>query len=152
MTTPHINPLLTDHTLLRAAMAGVLIDLNVDDPDLDDPAQGASWGADRTIRADVLVELLTSTRAPDNGRLRAVRLRGARITGTFDLRAAEIPCPLMLWNCYIEEPIYLREATAASIRLPGCHLPALIADQLRTTGDLALSDGFTAQGEVRLGR
>lgn len=37
-----------------------------------------------------------------------------------------------------------------ALRLPGCYLPGLSADQLTLRGNLFLSDGFTATGEVRL--
>src|ERR1035438_9639943 len=88
-----------ERKLMRSARAGILVDLHVggSEPDV---AQGATWGAERTVRASVLAELLTSQWAHENGRLRAVRLRGARITGRLDLEAAELYCPLLLRDCY----------------------------------------------------
>ncbi|MEU8343230.1 hypothetical protein AB0C74_16160 [Spirillospora sp. NPDC048832] len=106
------------------------------------PVGGAD--ADRQVRAGLLARLLTGERTPEGGRPRAVKLRGARITGALDLEAAELACPLLLDGCRFEEPLVLREATAPSVRLPGCDVPELIADQLRTTGNLELNRGFTA--------
>jgi hypothetical protein len=155
MTAPHVDRRLEDsggaeRDLLHAAATGRLVDLRTGDSPSDDPAHGATWAAERTVRASVLVGLLTGLRTPDGGRLRAVKLRGARITGVLDLEAAELTCPLLLADCHIEEPVDLRGAHAPAIRLPGCHLPGLRADQLHTTGDLDL-DGIVTEGAVALG-
>ncbi len=90
------------------------------------------------MRAELLIELLCGTRHPDGRPLRAVKLRGARITGPLHLEAATITCPLLLHECYIGEPVNFDEAAASAIRLPGCHLPAFTARQLHVTGDLNL--------------
>jgi hypothetical protein len=138
--------------VVEAAGQGSSVDLRVGDSEVDDPARGAAWDASRTVRAELLIALLTGDRVPESGRLRSVKLRGARISGTLDLGAATIGCPLKLQDCYVDEPVNLREATAATIRMPGCHVPALIADQVQTTGDLELNYWFTASEGVSLGR
>lgn len=157
MTTPHVDPQLgreesdaAERQLLHAVAAGTLVDLRTGDAHYDDPANAAAWGAERTVRAGLLIDLLTGKRTPDGGRLRAVKLRGARITGELDLEAVELVCPLLLADCLFEQPVNLREASAPAIRLPGCHLPGLTADQLRTVGDLNL-DGLVSEGAVTLG-
>jgi hypothetical protein len=127
------EPDTAEQRLRHAAATGTLVDLRTGER--DDPAAGAGWGAERTVHADALIDLLTGQRP------RAVKLRGARVTGELDLEAAELACPLLLADCHIEQPVNLREATAPAIRLPGCHLPGLTADQVRTTGDLNL-DGI----------
>jgi hypothetical protein len=128
---------LTEQQVVAAAGTGKLVDLRA--------------GAARTVRAELLAELLVAARTPPGGgRLRAVRLRGARITGQLDLEAATLGCPLLLWDCHLEQPINLKEARAPAVRLPGCHLPGLAADQLETRGNLELNSEFTATGEVGL--
>ncbi|NVI89578.1 hypothetical protein [Actinomadura sp. BRA 177] len=116
-----------ERSLVEAAGSGAWTDVRAD--------------ADRQVRAGLLAELLTGGR----GWPRAVKLRGARILGVLDLEAAELACPLLLADCHFDEPIVLSEATAPSVRLPGCHVPALMAAQLRTTGNLELNQGFTAE-------
>jgi hypothetical protein len=152
MTPPPSEEKLGDaeRKLLAAVTTGTLVDLRAGDAEVDDPARAADWGDDRTVRAELLAELLTGERTPPGGRLRAVKLRGARITGPFDMEARTLACPLLLHDCRIEQDVNLSEATAPVIRLTGCHLPALIARQLRTTGDVKLDHGFTAHGEVGL--
>ncbi|HEX6468397.1 MAG TPA: hypothetical protein VF069_04825 [Streptosporangiaceae bacterium] len=140
-----------ERRLLDAVATGIVADVRAGDPALDDPAGGAAWGAERTVRAELLVELLTADGASGSGAApRAVRLRGARVTGTLDLEGAELRRPLLLDGCRIDEPVELCEAIAPAIRLPGCALPALTGDRLRTLGNLELNRGCTVAGEVRL--
>jgi hypothetical protein len=76
---------------------GALVDLRISgQPDLNDPLQGDTWGKDRQIWAQLLIELLTGVIKPKDGQTRALRVRGARITGSLDLEAAELLCPLSL--------------------------------------------------------
>ncbi|GAA2438458.1 hypothetical protein GCM10010191_62050 [Actinomadura vinacea] len=152
MTAPHFDPQFGDEELgaaeqqlLHAAALGSLVDLRTGDAQRDEPTRGTAWGAERTVRASVLADLLTGRRTPDRGRPRAVKLRGARITGGLDLEAAELACPLLLADCHIEQPVNLCGCSASAIRLPGCRLPGLAADRLCTVGDLNL-DGLTAEG------
>jgi hypothetical protein len=128
---------------------GKLVDLRTGQPDADNPACGATWGKPRVVRAEVLAELLTQ-QGQEPRRSRALRLAGARITGTLDLEGAELVCPLLLSGCWFEEPVRLVEAQAVTVRLPGCHLPALDAEELTTRGNLELDEGFTAEGGVNL--
>jgi len=144
------QPNAAERRLAQAAPVGDLIDLRIGDAAQDDPARGPLWAADRQIRAGLLVELLTRQQTPGGRRPRAVKVRGARITGTVDLEAAELACPLLLVDCHVDEPINLNDATAPAIRLPGSHVPGLTADHLRVTGNLELDHGFTAGGEILL--
>ena len=136
--------------IVEAACTGQPIDLRVGDTERDDPAKGAGWDHARTVRAELLIELLTAERIPGSGRSRAIKIHGASITGPLDLEARTLVCPLLLQGCHFDESVNLDEATAMTIRLPGCHLHGLSAEQLRTTGNLELNDGFTANGEVNL--
>jgi hypothetical protein len=124
----------------EAIESGALVDLSSNTTkDEEDSSKGASWGSQRTIRAGVLVELLTSHELPHRRRARAVRLRCARIQGALDLNAMTLLCPLDLENCFFDEPLRLDEARTLRITLQDCHLPALTARQLETRGDLILS-------------
>jgi hypothetical protein len=89
---------------LRKAMTnGGWVDLRKNDPKADDLSYGAHWGPERTIRAEVLADLLTEVTGSQ--RPRALRLAGARITGKLDLEAAELVCPVMLLACWFAEPV-----------------------------------------------
>jgi uncharacterized protein YjbI with pentapeptide repeats len=138
-----------EQQLRQAIVTGELVDRRTGQAEADDPAQGATWKQQRTVRAELLAELLIQHRE-GSPRPRALRLAGARITGVLDLEGAELVCPLLLRECWFDEPLTLAEAQAAAVRLPGCHLPALLAAQLVTRGNLELDEGFIAQGEVNL--
>jgi hypothetical protein len=140
-----------ERAVSRAINAGRIVDLRrrlPEAPELNDAATGADWEKTRTVRAELLAELLTNDTGP--GPIRALRLYGARISGMLDLEGATLVRPLILYGCYLENVINLQEARALSIRLPGCYLPGLYAAQLETRGDVKLTDGFTCHGEVSL--
>jgi hypothetical protein len=128
---------------------GALVELPVTAPAAHDPADGATWGEDRWVRAQLLCELLTERTGPKDIRPRAIKLAGARITGVLDLEAATLACPLTLCGCSFEQSISLYEAQAIAVRLPGCDLLGFNAQQLTTRGNLEL-DGLIAAGVVNL--
>jgi hypothetical protein len=135
--------------LREAILTGQLVDLREGDTSADGAARGSQWGARRTVPAVVLVDLLTRGQGP--AQPRALRLAGARITGRLDLEAAHLACPILLLDCWFEDPVALSEATVPALRLPGCDLPALDAEQLTTRGDVDLRHGLHAHGDVNLG-
>jgi uncharacterized protein YjbI with pentapeptide repeats len=122
-----------ERALWRAAGAGEPVDLSTSSARHDDPSGGAGWGPERTVRADLLYELLLSEPTP-----RAIVLRGARISGSLNLEAATLGCPLTLESCCFDGAINLRQARAETIRLTGCQLTCLEAAQLETRGNLDL--------------
>jgi hypothetical protein len=143
-----------EQALIKHATSGELFDLEGDPAPTDDrPAieletmQG--WGADRTIRAEVLRHLLVESEWPMHAK--GVRLRGARITGPFDLDSATLRCPLELADCYFdgEQPVVLDYATGTLFRLVGCWLVGLEADLLVITQHLDLKRS-TFAGAVHL--
>jgi hypothetical protein len=139
-----------ERVLVGACASGGLADLGTGKARLEHPGRGAGWGPGRTVRAEVLAELLTGLRGPDGVQARAVRLRGARVSGTLDLEAARLECPLLLEGCFLERPVSLRDARAQAIRLPGCHVPGIDASQLRAEGSVELNEGFTAGAMISL--
>jgi hypothetical protein len=138
-----------EQQLREAILTGQLVDLREGDTSADAAARGSRWGARRTVPAVLLADLLTRVDGPAPPR--ALRLAGARIAGRLDLEAAHLACPVLLLGCWFDEPVALAEATVPALRLPGCHLPALDAEQLTTRGNVDLRDGFHARGEVNLG-
>jgi hypothetical protein len=134
----------------EAAATGTVIDLRVGDPALDSPEQGTEWGPERSVRAEVIADLLIGNGEAASVPVRGVRLQGARITGELNLEASTLRCPLALLDCSFHSAINLNEATAVSVRLTGSHVPAVHARQLLARGDLGLDKGFTVSGGVEL--
>jgi uncharacterized protein YjbI with pentapeptide repeats len=140
MTPPDEHELTAcEQGLRRAALAGVVLDLRAGDAGKDDPTIGNEWGAERTLRANVLYQHLVSERPG-----RAVVIRGARISGALNLAAATIRCPVILEGCSFDGPVNLSEATVESVCLNGCRLTCVQAAQLRTRGDFQLRRSVAA--------
>jgi hypothetical protein len=102
--------------------------------------------ASRDVQSELLRDVLTGDSPTPP---RAVKLRQARIVGALDLETDVLRCPLRLERCRLTAPITLSEATAPSIRLIGCTLTSLVADQLQTRWNLDLSRSH-ADGVVRM--
>ena len=111
---------------------------------------GTSWGPERTIRAEVIRALLVQPRTATRAGVPAVRLDGARITGSLDLRFAVVDYALSLRSCYFESKVELHGVRCREIDLTGSYLPAgLRASTADIDGHLLL-DQVTVDKSVRL--
>ncbi|MBA8951391.1 hypothetical protein ACFQU9_47830 [Actinomadura namibiensis] len=105
----------------------------------DGPEHGGSWGPERTVRAEVLRTLLLGGAAAD-GHVAALRVEGARITGTLDLRYGEVAWAVRLAHCRFEESPQLYGARTRHLTLSGSVLPGLPAATAQVDGMLRLTD------------
>ena len=140
----------SERKVWQSAATGAVVDLRVGNPELDSPEKWAKWGTERTVRAEVVADLLLGDGEAAPVAVRGVRLQGARITGDLNLEAVTLRCPLALLDCSFASALNLEEATAVSVRLSGSLVPAIRARQLRTSGDLRLDKGFCVSGGVDL--
>ena len=101
------------------------------------------------MRAEVIAALLLGARAAEAGRIAAVRLTGARITGTLDLGHGVITVPVRLASCDIDGVIDLTGAKTRDIDLSGSRLAGLTAPLAEVDGNLGLS-GCVCSGAVVL--
>jgi hypothetical protein len=108
-----------------------------------------TWDASRVVRASVLAELLLGEPNAAPGRVPALRLRGAKITGRLDLAHGRVSVPIMLRECVFEETPLLADAATGSIEVSGSLLPGLVAPGIRTSGALILT-GNRFTGPVTL--
>lgn len=116
-----------ERALWEAFPRGELVDLS-----------GARGAAARTVRAEVIAALLLGAVTPDQGRVAAVRLDGARVTGTLNLGHAVIPAPLQLRHCEFNAVIELPGVRTREIDLTGLKLPGLRAPLAQVEGNLCL--------------
>jgi hypothetical protein len=82
---------------------------------------------ERMVRAQLLLELLTTECRPDGGRPRALHLLGARITDELDLTGLTLVCPLKLERCVLEKPASFDEACAPRVELSHCDVETFTA-------------------------
>ncbi|GHG17478.1 oxidoreductase [Streptomyces filamentosus] len=133
----------------QAFRIGRTCDLTEGAAERDDPFGEAPWGAERSVRADVVAALLLDGPQPRPGRVTALKLRGARITGVLDLAGGSVSPYVELHGCRFDHEVVLPEARFGTLRLVGCALPRLEAARLHTEGDLHLPRCRVAGG-IRL--
>ncbi|MFD0684188.1 hypothetical protein [Actinomadura fibrosa] len=136
----------SERRLWEAFPSGESVDLSSGDPAFDDPGQSARWGHDRLVRAEVLVALLVGAVDSEPGQVAAVRLAGARITGSLNLGHAEVHVPLALTGCSFDEAPHLYWASMNSVHLMRCRLPGLVASGTRVDGHLWLEGSRISGG------
>src|SRR5215470_18053454 len=95
------------------------VDLRTGDVAADDTADGQGWGSSRSVRAEVIAALLLGARAPELGRVPAVSLSGARITGVLDLAFAEVIHAALLRDCFFEQEPRMFGARTQRVNLSG---------------------------------
>lgn len=103
----------------------------------------------RTVRAEVITALLLGAAPAEPGRVAAVRLDGALVTGPLNLGHAVIAGPVRLRQCEFKAVIDLSGAKARSVDLEGSRLVGLLAPLAELDGSLSLIDG-ECHGQVVL--
>jgi hypothetical protein len=132
----------TERRLWDAYPTGTVVDLGDGCPDgTDDPA--------RLVRAEVISALLLGAREGTPGRVPAVRLHGARVTGALNVSGGEVGCELRLRRCVLDETPDFSNARARQMRFGDCTMPGFDGGGLRVDGFFSLS-GSRIEGEVRL--
>ncbi|MFJ5310163.1 oxidoreductase [Streptomyces sp. NPDC088350] len=127
-----------ERELWDAFPEGRRVDLRVGAPSGDDPAQGADWGPERTLRAAVVTALARGANAAPPGAVSALRVAGARITGRLDLADADIGHMLWFEDCWFEEAPSLYGAATRTIGIIGCQVPGIDARLASMEGTLDL--------------
>ncbi|CAL9650344.1 membrane-associated oxidoreductase [Streptomyces sp. enrichment culture] len=120
----------------RAFASGTLVDFRVAAD--EDPADGAAWGPERTVRASVLRALLLDGPQED-GRVATLSLAGARVTGRLDLQYATVDHPVHLRHCHFEEEPRFFVARLRELNLSESVLPGMISHAVRVEGVLRLT-------------
>jgi hypothetical protein len=116
-----------ERALWQAFSRGDMVDLT--------RARGVSA---RTVRAEVISALLLGAVPPEPGRIAAIRLDGARVTGPLDLGHAVIPGPVRLQHCEFDAAIDLSGTRARDIHLDGSKLVGLVAPLAEIDGHLSI--------------
>lgn len=129
-----------EERLWAAFPLGEAADYSVGDEVLDDPAQGASWGEERTLRAALIAALALGALAQEPGRTAGVRIIGARIVGRMELRHGTVDVPLTLLSCRIEGDIRFDESVTRSIDLSESHLGRIRGEGAHVRGSLRMTN------------
>ena len=135
-----------ERALWDAFPRGEPVDMSGGDQDFDSTNV---WGPERTIRAEVISALLLGAQENEPGHVAAVRLTGARITGTLNLGHAHVNVPFALTACQLTDAPHLYWAQLRSVHIMHCRLPGLVASGARIDGHLWL-EGSHVYGGVWL--
>ncbi|WP_121750143.1 membrane-associated oxidoreductase [Streptomyces sp. E2N166] len=131
----------------RAFATGTAVDFRAADD--EDPAEGGTWGPERTVRASVLRALLLDGPRAD-GEVAALSLAGARVTGPLELAYATVDHPVRLRHCHFDDVPRLYAARLREVNLSESVLPGLVSHAVRVDGVLRLTRARFG-GMVRLG-
>lgn len=101
------------------------------------------------VAASVLAALLLDPPSPAAGRVPALRLQRARISGVLDLECAQIGVAVSLERCRFDAAPQLAGAETRSVHLDRCRMPGLSARLAVVRGDLRIL-GCTLNGTLSL--
>jgi hypothetical protein len=140
--------------LMRRAPKGewAICGPNADDNDSNnDPSKAdKEWGREREIRAEVIRWLCVDEKAKQEVGPKGTWVYGAKISGRLDLSFFIVAFPIVLLHCRLTEDADLYGAQLPLLNLGGSWVQAINADGLDVKGEVFLSNGFHAEGEVRL--
>ena len=113
------------------------------DPDnpANDASKAASWGKERTIRAEIIRWILSDPEASKYVHPSGIGVAGARIAGAIDLSYATVTLPITLLDCAIADGLDLSFSRIASIDLRRSWTGPIDAQQAQVHGDVLMRLG-----------
>ncbi|MFZ0246623.1 hypothetical protein [Candidatus Binatus sp.] len=137
-----------EERVVRAASDGTEADCRLGGG--SDPEKVDTWPATRNVRADLIRWLCIDRAASEQVDPKGIQIQGARITEPLDLSFTNVPFPLVLSSCRLEQDLNLKSAKMPLLSLQGSWTGAIDAEGLKLEGDIFLRKGFNAEGEVSL--
>jgi len=150
MAQQKFGPALTaaERKLVRAAPTRALAWLGPsNDPDnpANDMAQAEHWGPERTVRAEIIVWLVSDAGASRLVHPSGLGFAGARIVGKLDLSYATVDKPMTLVKCFIPDGIDLSSAHLEDFEVRRSRTGSVDADTSITHHDLSFQMGDYGQ-------
>ena len=128
----------SERRVCAAFAQGELADLQVGDAEADDPGNAEAWDASRRVRAEVVAALWLGAVKPAAGRVPRLRLAGALVEGSIDVRGGIINCPVEMTDCCFTGAVVLAEARTRTVDLSGSVLDTMNAAAAEIGGHLIL--------------
>jgi len=147
---PEHKPTSAEERLLAEVEIGEVIDYRSEDAADNDPGKAEQWGDERSISARVMEWLCTDRVAKVRVTHKGIQVSGAKITGLLDLAFVDVPFQLGFDGCAFTGEIDLSNSHVKTVSFEGSHTQCVMADGLKSDGDVFLRDGFKAEGEVSL--
>jgi hypothetical protein len=142
--------------VLRSSCGGEFVSCNPkelppDDP-INDPASAEGWGSERKVRADLVRWLCVDPKASELVDPHGLSVFGGAVLDNLDLSFIAVPFPIAFIRCWLLGDMNLVQMQIPSLSLEGSRTGPLMADRAILAGNLYLSRGFSAEGEVSLSR
>jgi len=147
---PVADPTESERRVWDAFARGELVDLRAGDAEADNPRIAETWDASRRVRAEVVAALWLGAVKPTPGRVPRLRLAGALVEGSVDVRGGIINCLVEMTGCCLPGAVVLAGARTWTVDLSGSVLGTLDAAAAEFGGHLILQQCEAA--EVSLGR
>jgi len=139
-----------EQKLIEAVASGSVADYGTDEDIGTNPANRTDWPSPRRVDVRCIVWLCSDRRASAMVTPKGIAVAAACINGELDLSYITVPFPLYFAWCAFPDVIKLYDAEILGLYLLGSHVNGLLADRLRTRGDIALCSEFSCRGEVSL--
>lgn len=140
--------------LLRAVAKGLLAycgdPAKGRDEPVNNPRNADAWGKEHDIRGDLIRWLCVEPGVQSRIDFRGIIVFSARITGELDLSYVVVGFPLIFYSCKFAGPLRLVQADLPRLNLTMSVAGAVFANGAHIRGDVLLSGGFSAEGEVNL--
>jgi hypothetical protein len=108
------------------------------------------WKRYREIDAELIRWLCVDRKAREQVDPLGLQIHGAKITGGLNLSFVMVPFPIGLWRCALVENAQLESAEIPGLLLTGSWTRNIAGDRVVVKGEVALNDGFRANGGVGL--
>ena len=141
---PVADPTESERQVWAAFARGEQVDLRAQDAEADDPRRAETWDASRRVRAEVVAALWLGAVKPAAGRVGGLRLAGALVEGSVDVRGGVINCPVEMTGCCFTGAVVLAEARTRTVDLSGSVLQTMDAAAAEFGGHLILQQCQTA--------
>ena len=139
------DPTESERRVWAAFARGELVDLRAGDAEADDPRRAETWDASRRVRAEVVAALWLGEVKLAAGRVPRLRLAGALVEGSVDVRGGIINCLVEMTGCCFTGAVVPAEATTRTVDLSGSVLGTLDAAAAEFGGHLILQQCQAAE-------
>jgi hypothetical protein len=113
-------------------------------------APSADWQRDRHIRPKIIRWLCASASAKALVDPAGIRIQGAVIPGPLNLGHIDIPFPLVLLRCRLDDEFTLTDSSVRMLQLTGSWTRTIIADGVDVKYAVFMDSGFRSNGGVSL--
>lgn len=137
-------------SFIRSVAKGQSSDFCTRIDDEDNPANSDHWGVERTIKSNLITWLCANKNAIKLVTKNGIQISGALIEGIVSLSFINISFPLQFQSCSFPALINLSHSEIKLLNLIGSHTVRIEATGMKVNGDINLSEGFSANGEVSL--